>query len=260
LSTATIRTSDVRQLFLLINQCRELWDAGQAPTMHFLRGLARLLRSQVAIRIDASRVRPGGTAVFQGVEDCGWSSASDRERVYGYVSSRSLDVDPLTAAVVRHPGRLVTLTRADVISTAAWNQTEVRSEVHLAAGVDDSLLSLRRKPRRGEARVLVLKRSRSEGSFGESERDLVDLAHGETDWLFDDLPVPNTPADCTFSRREKETLTLLLTGASEKVVAVKLALSRHTVHDYVKAIYKKLGVASRAELMARAVPKSVAQR
>jgi DNA-binding CsgD family transcriptional regulator len=135
-----------------------------------------------------------------------------------------------------------------------------RNEVHLSAGVDDSIISMRRKPRRGEARVIVLKRSRDEGPFGAAERDLVDLAHGESDWLFDDVALPQTPSDCTFSPRERETLALLMTGASERVVAIRLDLSPHTVHDYVKAIYKKLGVASRAELMARAVPKTNAER
>jgi len=44
---------------------------------------------------------------------------------------------------------------------------------------------------------------------------------------------------------------LLRTGDSEKQIAARLKLSRHTVHEYVKSIYERLGVNSRAELMHR---------
>lgn len=43
----------------------------------------------------------------------------------------------------------------------------------------------------------------------------------------------------------------LLTGDSEKEIANRLALSRHTVHEYIKEIYARLDVCSRSELMAR---------
>src|SRR4051794_23301199 len=48
--------------------------------------------------------------------------------------------------------------------------------------------------------------------------------------------------------RQTETLRMLLFGASEKQVALKLSLSRHTVHEHVKAIYRTVGVSSRGEL------------
>jgi DNA-binding CsgD family transcriptional regulator len=53
------------------------------------------------------------------------------------------------------------------------------------------------------------------------------------------------------SRRERQTLELLLAGNAEKEIAQRLAISRHTVHVYVKSLYKCFGVCSRAELLAR---------
>ena len=60
-----------------------------------------------------------------------------------------------------------------------------------------------------------------------------------------DLP-PLTP-------RERETLGLIGRGYSVTEAAGALGLSGHTVHDYVRSIYRKLAIASRAEaaLMAR---------
>jgi DNA-binding NarL/FixJ family response regulator len=50
--------------------------------------------------------------------------------------------------------------------------------------------------------------------------------------------------------RVRPVLRRLLGGKSEKEIAADLRLTRHTVHTYVKIIYRKLRVHSRAELMA----------
>jgi DNA-binding NarL/FixJ family response regulator len=62
------------------------------------------------------------------------------------------------------------------------------------------------------------------------------------------VPQPVPP---DLSPRLSQTLQLLLTGDSEKQVANKLRLSRHTVHVYVKALYRRYDVSTRAELLAR---------
>lgn len=53
------------------------------------------------------------------------------------------------------------------------------------------------------------------------------------------------------SPRMRQTLDGLLAGDSGKQIAHKLSLSRHTIHVYVKALYKGFGVSSRGELLAR---------
>jgi len=50
-------------------------------------------------------------------------------------------------------------------------------------------------------------------------------------------------------------MELLLIGDGEKQVAIKLGLSRHTVHQYVKELYEALNVSSRSELLAEWVGK-----
>lgn len=50
--------------------------------------------------------------------------------------------------------------------------------------------------------------------------------------------------------RVKPVLKLLLDGLSEKEAARKTGLAPSTVHQYVKIIYKRMNVHSRAELLA----------
>ena len=51
--------------------------------------------------------------------------------------------------------------------------------------------------------------------------------------------------------RERQTLTMLLRGLPEKRIAAALSISRHTVHVYVRQLYRRFNVGSRGELLAR---------
>jgi DNA-binding CsgD family transcriptional regulator len=62
------------------------------------------------------------------------------------------------------------------------------------------------------------------------------------------------------TRREREVTQLLARGATNDEIARTLWISRYTVRDHVKAIYAKLGVASRAELSAKLFHEHIAPR
>jgi DNA-binding CsgD family transcriptional regulator len=52
------------------------------------------------------------------------------------------------------------------------------------------------------------------------------------------------------SDREADVLRYALTGLTEKQIALRLHRSPHTVHSHLKSIYRRMGVSSRAELLA----------
>ena len=52
------------------------------------------------------------------------------------------------------------------------------------------------------------------------------------------------------SPRHCQTLAGIIDGLSEKQIAARLRISQHTVHVYMKQIYKRFGVSSRGELHA----------
>ncbi|RJQ82950.1 LuxR family transcriptional regulator [Pseudonocardiaceae bacterium YIM PH 21723] len=55
------------------------------------------------------------------------------------------------------------------------------------------------------------------------------------------------------SPRELDVLRAALSGASGKQIARRMARSTHTVHDHFRAIYRKLGVNCRDELLSALV-------
>ncbi len=54
------------------------------------------------------------------------------------------------------------------------------------------------------------------------------------------------------SEREREVLSLMAGGATNKEIADRLFLSPHTVKDHTSAVYRKLGVRNRVEAVQRA--------
>ena len=60
----------------------------------------------------------------------------------------------------------------------------------------------------------------------------------------------------------RQTLERLLAGDGEKQIAYQLGLSRHTVHVYIKALYRGFEVSSRGELLAKFIqsPELAAQK
>ncbi|HMB96713.1 MAG TPA: LuxR C-terminal-related transcriptional regulator [Tepidisphaeraceae bacterium] len=66
----------------------------------------------------------------------------------------------------------------------------------------------------------------------------------------------------SLSPRMRQTLERLLAGDGEKQIAYQLGLSRHTVHVYIKALYRGFEVSSRGELLAKFIqsPELAAQK
>jgi DNA-binding CsgD family transcriptional regulator len=53
------------------------------------------------------------------------------------------------------------------------------------------------------------------------------------------------------SPRERDVVRAIARGMSSAEIAAELYLSPHTVRDYVKSVFEKVGVSSRGELVAR---------
>jgi DNA-binding CsgD family transcriptional regulator len=86
--------------------------------------------------------------------------------------------------------------------------------------------------------------------FTERDRTIVHLVFQQVEWLHrDNAKIPINRTLLNLSQRERQVLIFLMGGDSTKQVAKRLNLSHHTVGDYVKSIYRQLGVNSRSELL-----------
>ena len=73
-----------------------------------------------------------------------------------------------------------------------------------------------------------------------------------TTTVFEVAPPPRLVADAFgLTPREREVTRLVARGLTTAAIAAELFLSPWTVQDHLKAIFEKVGVTSRGELVAR---------
>ena len=65
------------------------------------------------------------------------------------------------------------------------------------------------------------------------------------------LEAPGIPHDWPLTRQEREVMTLVLRGASNRTIGDRLAISDNTVETHLRHIYEKLDVRGRSALLAR---------
>lgn len=83
-----------------------------------------------------------------------------------------------------------------------------------------------------------------------SDDSVFQIGHDEADDTVGNLDHRKTVALTNVSHIEHEIVRLLAGGAVEKEVAERLNMSRHSVHSHLKQLYHRLGISSRAELLA----------
>ena len=231
----TLTPSEVRALLRLCNALHEAPPDPAARKRRMLQALCRLLRADAAVCV---------------VSDSG-AAAGPRQRSGSVVSTASWAVSPDDAqalAALYRPrdggwgrrGRPAS--RRTVRSGYDAVDHCVRSEVTVPGA-------------RVRACVTLLRRPGGRRRFTDRERAVLDLFHGEMDWLYRaDLPVVTSDAQ-DLTPRQRQTLQLLLAGNGEKQIASLMDIRPNTVHHYVKALYRHFAVTSRSELLARWVRK-----
>ena len=100
-------------------------------------------------------------------------------------------------------------------------------------------------------RVKLERAAHLESTLRRMTSELSRLALGERAGAAVSNGRPMTPLPADMPRRQREIAELVLQGMEVDDIARKLALSPHTVRNHLKAVFRRVGVHSRAELLAR---------
>ena len=253
-SSARLRAVDVRQLFLLAGECRELGDDAATWSTHYITGLSRLIRAEFGSGGEGSDVLSGRPPTVFGTVDWGWQNGLDRAGFVRLLTEFKIDPrrsdlwDRYFAQLAGADG--VSLTRTDLMADREWYPSPAYQMVNRTMGVDHYLICLRAN----RAGHFGLNFGRAVGGrdFTPRERTLVREAH--------DLVAPLAggplasfaePAPTALPVRARLVLKCLLEGDSDKQAAARLGISRFTVNHYGKQIHRHFGVQTRAELLGR---------
>jgi DNA-binding CsgD family transcriptional regulator len=251
-----LRLRDIRAIFRLVGDVRELGADPRAWRRHMLEQLQRVTGTMVGHATETAApfdLKMPSMDVIVGV---GWPGEAESELGHRYIES-GLETDPSIPVIFRlqAAGRNFTRTRRKLVTDAMWYRSSHMDKFRRPLGVDDFVVSTRVVPRLGVASVFVLSRAWGERPIGEVQRRLVHLFHAELGHLWEEAGPAGPDPVAGLPPRLQQTLACLRAGDSEKLIAARLGLSRHTVHNYVKALYRRIGVCSRGELLARCAPR-----
>jgi len=219
----------VSQLFRLLEEAREIVVAYPEREQHLMLGVARIVGAGLA------------GSVLQG------------ESMHADFKCATSAFAPLVHAIMRltpaHPGAAITVTWNEL--TADRSRDRVAPAQPAGRCTCEAIFS--------SVRLwgpcvhgLALYRGPGGPAFSDDECNLVRVFHGACATLLR-LPAPSEDdADGEgLSPRQRQTLGLVLRGLSDKEIADDLGISRYTVNQYTKAIYRHYAVSSRSQLLAR---------
>jgi DNA-binding CsgD family transcriptional regulator len=244
-----VRAHEYRETFLLIGECRELGADPFVWRTHLLEGLDRLLGDSVGIVAEGQRTGRARSVDPSLVVDRGWDCDSSRRRWLDYMRSMGPGADPNCAAfLARFVPPYRTAVRRQYVGDREHYASDYYRNYLSSVQIDDSLYSFHELPD-GSFDALTLHRRSGDRPWSPRDVELLTLVHREVATMVDRELASGNGHSQPLAPRLQETLDATLDGLSEKEIAARMRLSEHTVHQYVKALYRRYRVRSRAELM-----------
>jgi DNA-binding CsgD family transcriptional regulator len=255
LSTDRLQIRHVRAVDRIVHECLDLWSDAEAWQTHLLREGAALVGLRVGLFADLKYFGPDEETQIVSAIEHGWES--ERQRLRFFASASPDGPKPFAVSPVDLQFRQVlasrnatTRVRSDLMENDRWFNHWVYHDVHRPADMHEVAYSAIRGEDRD--RVTVLAFGGSDAVPGGRQRRMLALLHHQiARHARRRLATFSDPGPHHLTPRQREVYDLLLTGASERAIALRLKRSRSTITEHIAAIYALFGVTSRIELMAR---------
>jgi DNA-binding CsgD family transcriptional regulator len=162
-----------------------------------------------------------------------------------------MDIGMTTKALIETAGKFRYYRYNDgFIDVKAFERTEHYRQYYASRGISDRIWVV--FPLGEDAESIFCFDRMGGADFTVQDAELAALALRGIRWFHQKLFLSHGMhiVEKAFTATQREIVLLLLTDKSEKEIAQLMGRSLHTVHEHVKAIYRALGVGSRAGLMA----------
>lgn len=239
--------ADFKQVLRIVADAAELWYDPALQRRYTLESLVKLTNANAGVLFTWGDCllgghTPCGTMVHVGLDE------QQQARIRDYLQTGA-PPDPALPKLADLIAQVVTQTRKELCSDTAWYKSDYYKVFRSTLGLDDTLYAKITVPDR--LICVALMRASGADAFTARDTHLVDMALSQMSWPFQPEETPADPRLAALQPRLRKVMQHLLQGDSEKQVASKLGLSKHTVHEYVKMLYQQLGVNSRGELLSQ---------
>jgi DNA-binding CsgD family transcriptional regulator len=252
-SRPTLR--QLRDVYLLVGECCELGADPLAWRQRMTEGLLKLLDADVLLYTETEQVAAFGKKGFvqpRLLVDCGWPCQFDRDVLLEFMRIGDVSVEGLWCVreYVESPHPVLGVHRRRFVDDRTWYRAGFFNETVRRSHLDHTLIAQHRVG--NELEWFTVLRALGEPDFNRRQRRLLRLFVREYIRLFGTrLALLDGASICDLPPRVRQVLVCLMEGDSEKQAALRLGISRHTVHDYVKRLHHRFEVASRGELLTR---------
>lgn len=238
-----LRVGDLRAIYRLTGECRELGDDPTTWRRHLLGGVRRLFDAAVGLGGEGT-VRHPRFFIYES------EIPAERSIYVASVLAGELSDSPMVSRFPPPSSGPMTRRREQNIPDGEWYRSGEFNEHFRRDEIDGGLMSV--YPLSDDNLDVMTVHTWLGRKLGRRQSRLARLLHGEVGPLVGGaLAGASEPGFADLSPRMRQTLGCLLEGDGEKQVAARLGLSRETVHVYVKALYRHFRVSSRAELLAQ---------
>ncbi|QGJ69929.1 HTH luxR-type domain-containing protein [Planctomycetales bacterium 10988] len=253
-----IRLKDLRAIYQLLGECREMGDDHTLWKAHWAKGVAKL--------VDADMIMSGGltgwrTGRLERMEDSFWSSNPNLDLTPWFRSLELWDEGGIDYQVLlptfaeSFQGQpSITTERQRLMDDKTWYRSFEFQEIHRQLEVDNILVTIQEmQSQTNDAyHTALIARQIGKQKYGAFELNLIQLIQEETAPLIGGaLASVEEPKPSDLPPRVRQVLQCILEGDGDKQIAARLEISPHTVKQYVKTLFRFFQVNSRNELMAR---------
>lgn len=249
--STTLRLTDLRAVHQLVGECRDLGDDPNAWRRHLLAELGRLVGTGFGVAAEVgAALRPNRHDL--GAADWGAENGFDRDgwlRVLDGFQQDAFSNLLVNAYVARLPaGAGVCWSRTDLMPDRDWYRSFYYQGLQRTLGGDHATACLVPVPNTaGDLSEFYLMRAIGEPDFTARQKAVVQEAVAAVAPLIGGpLARFNEASPADLAPLARRVLRCILEGDSDKQVMARLRLTRHTVNQYAKVIYRHFGVRSRA--------------
>lgn len=250
-----LRSVDLRAIYLLVGECCELGADPIVWRVHLLNSLSDRFGATGAADIGVNLPPTNGFAsVHPSTALCvDYLPRAQRTVMQRCVREMPFDGNPLGMRLLPRLMKrgAAAAVRPELLGKPAWQKSVFMTEFLAPVGWNELLLGMIGSP--AGVRVMCFSRDHGETPFQRRSSRMLELLMREMAAVppgrlssFREASLAALPL------RLRDVLSALAEGDNEKQIALRLGISRNTVHEYVRRLFRRFGVASRSALLLRA--------
>lgn len=245
-----VTVENARAMVRLVADTAMHGNTAVAKKRFLLTGLSRMVNTDAWGWALSCQMEPGAPQVYVSYVNYGLSDERFTRKMAAYSHPEMARIAQPIFDEVARTGRTVTMARHQIDPEDTASRGEI-GELWKAADIGPILLSYTPLDEKSASGIALFRRI-GEPDFTDREIAITHIVLTEVPWLHQmGWPEDMGATVPRLTPKQRIVLNLLLDGLPREAIAGQMEISRHTLDDYVKDVFRHFSVSSHAQLMRR---------